>query len=106
MDGDEPPAGAERAGERRDNALGLEVERRAGAVGLRGDDEVVIGARAAGARNDRIEQEAMVVAIEHEHHRPLVDRVAGARRDAGFPVLRQKRLERDDLLLEAVRRIA
>ena len=48
MDGDEPPAGAERAGERRDHALGLEVERRAGAIGLRGDDEVIIGACAAG----------------------------------------------------------
>ena len=80
MDGDQPAAGAERARQRRDHALGLEFERGARAIGLRGDDEIVIGERAAGFRNDRIEQEAVVLAIDDEHDRPLIDRIAGARR--------------------------
>ena len=106
MDADQPAAGAERLGQRPDHALGLEVERGAGAIRLRGDDQIVIGDGAAGLRNDRVEQEAVVLAIDHQHDRPLVDRIAGARADAGFPVLRQERLQIDDLLLEAVRRIA
>ena len=50
MDGDEPAARTERARERSDHALGLELQRGAGAIGLRRDDEVVIGDRAAGLR--------------------------------------------------------
>ena len=106
MDGDEPAAGAERARQRPDDALGLEVERGARAIGLRGDDEIVIGERAAGPRNDRVEQEAVIFAIDHQHHRAVIDRVAGARADAGFPVLGEEWFERHDLFLEAVRRIA
>src|SRR5262249_35978350 len=85
-----PPAaaGSQRLGERRDHALGLELERGARAVGLRGDDEVVVRHRAAGPRDDRIEQELVIVAIEHQHHRPFVDRIAGFRADPGLPVLR------------------
>jgi hypothetical protein len=92
-----PPGPSARA-KRRDHALGLELERGARAIGLRGDDEIVIGERAAGLWDDRVEQEAVILAIDDEHHRPLVDRVAGARADAGFPVLRQERFEIDDLL--------
>ena len=44
VDGDQPAARPERPGERRDHALGLEVERGARAIGLRGDDQIVVGA--------------------------------------------------------------
>ena len=77
VDGDEPAARAQRLGKRGDHALGFEVERGARAVGLRGDHQVVIGHGAAGARNDRIEQELVVGAIDHQHDRPLVHGVAG-----------------------------
>ena len=106
MDGDKAAAGAERARQRSDHPLGFEFERGARAIGLRGDDEIVIGDRAAGSWDQRVEQETVVLAIDDEHHRALVDRVAGARADAGFPVLHQKRLEIDDLLLEAMRGIS
>src|SRR5208283_5543968 len=52
MNGDEPAAGAERARQRRDHALGLELQRGAGAIGLRGDHQVVIGGGAAGPGDD------------------------------------------------------
>ena len=43
VDADQPAARPERARQRRDHALGLELERGARAIGLRGDDEVVVG---------------------------------------------------------------
>ena len=48
----------------------------------------------------------MVLAIDHQHHRPLVDRIAGLGADAGLPVLVEERHEIGDLLLELVRRRA
>ena len=106
MNGDQPAAGTERACQRRDHALGLEIERSARAIGLRGDDQIVIGDRAARLRNDRIEQEFVVFAIDHQHDRALIDRVAGLGADSRLPVLRQERFEIGDLLLEAVGRVA
>ena len=44
----------------------------------------------------------MVLAIEHQHDWPLVDRIAGLGTDPGLPVLRQERHQIGDLLLEAV----
>ncbi len=105
MDGDQPAARPERARQRRDHALGLELERGAGAVRLRSDDEIVISAGAPGARDDRIEQETVIVAVNYEHYGPFVDRVAGARGNSGLPVLHQERLKPNDLLFEAVRGI-
>ena len=70
MDGDEPAAGTERLSERPDHALGLELERSAGAIRLRGDDQIVIGDGAAGFGDDWVEQEAVVLAIDDEHNRP------------------------------------
>ena len=45
-------------------------------------------------------------AVDHQHHRPLIDRIAGLGADAGLPVLRQERHQVGDLLLEIVRGIA
>src|SRR5215471_19555414 len=106
LNADQPAAGTERARERRDHALRLELERSARPIGLRGDDQIVVGERAAWLRNDRIEQEAMILAIDDEYHRALIDRIAGARANASLPILRQERFEIHDLLLEAMRRIA
>src|SRR5262245_22817527 len=102
MDRDQPSARSQRTGQRRDYALRLEFERSARAIWLRRDDEVVIGDRAARLRNDRIEQEFVILAIDHEDHRALVDWIAGFRAHPRLPVLRQKRLEVRDLLLETV----
>src|SRR5690348_6323809 len=106
VNGDESSAGSECASERRDHALGLEFERRARPVRLRSDHQVVIGLCATRPRNDRIEQEAMIFAIEHEDDRAFVDWIAGAGAYRRFPILTQERLKADDLLLELVRRIA
>ena len=103
MDRDQAAARPERARQRRDHALGLEVERGARAIGLRGDHEVVVGDGAARPRHDRVEQELVVLAVDHQHHRPLIHRVAGLRAHARLPVLGEERLEIGDLLLEAVR---
>src|SRR3974390_1967854 len=48
---DHAPAWAERTRERREHALGLELERGARAIRLRRNDETVVGARAPPARN-------------------------------------------------------
>ena len=100
MDRDQASARPQRAGERRDDRLRLELGAGARAIGLRGDDEIEIGIRRPRLRDDRIEQELVVLAVDHEHHRPLVDRVAGLRADAGLPVFRQEGLQPGDLLLE------
>ena len=46
MDAEQPAAGPQRARQRRDHLGGLELDRHARAIGLRGDDEIVVGARA------------------------------------------------------------
>ena len=56
--------------------LGFEVERGARAIGLRGDDEIVVGHGAARPRYDRIEQEFVVLAIEHQHDGTFVDGIS------------------------------
>ena len=103
VDAEQPSALAERAHERRDHLLRLELERRAQAVGLRGDHHVVIGLALAAPRNHFVEHEAIVVAVDDERDRVLVDRVAGLRAVARLPVLGEERLERGDLLGEVVR---
>ena len=100
MDAEQPAAGPQRARQRRHHLGGLELDRHARAVGLRGDDEIVVGARLALARDDIVEQEAEVVAIDDQRHRALVDRVAGLGAVAGLPDLGEQRLERRDLLAE------
>ena len=106
MDGDHAAAGAERAGQRRQHALGLELQRRARTIRLRGDHQIVVGHRTARLRDHLIEQELVVVAVQHQHDWPLIDRVAAFRRHLGLPVFAEERLQRRNLLLEAVRGIA
>ena len=55
MDGNQPAAWSQRFGQRRDHALGLELERGARAIGLRRDHEIVVGDRPTRARDDRVE---------------------------------------------------
>ncbi len=103
MDADQPPARPERARQRRQHLLRLELDRGAGAIGLRGDDQIVIGARDAALRPHRVEQELVVLAVEHQHHRLLVDRVAAGLAHLGPPVPAQEGLELGDLPLEFMR---
>ena len=64
---------------------------------------VVVGGRAAGLGHDLIEQEFVVVAIDHQHDRPLIDRISALLRYSRFPVFAEERLEVRDLPLEGVR---
>lgn len=105
VDADQPPAGAERPGQRRHHLLGLEGGGGAGPVGLRGHHQVEVGAGGAGAGDHRIQQEAVVLAVEHQDRRPLVDRVA-LPADPRLPGLGEEGLELGDLLLEVVRAVA
>src|SRR5471030_1491516 len=59
--------------QRRDNFGRLEFERRARAIGLGGHDEIVIRRRAAAPRDDGIEQEAVVLAVDDKHRRTLIN---------------------------------
>ena len=100
MDAEQPPAGPQRPRQRRDDARRLEGDGHAGAIGLGGDDEVVVGPRPALARNDVVEQEAEVVAVDDQRDGTLVDGVAGLGGVARLPDLGQERLQRLDLLAE------
>jgi hypothetical protein len=71
-----------------------------GAVRLGRHDQVVVGAHLARSRQDVVEHEAAVLAVNHQHHRLLVDWVAGLGADAGLPVLGEKRLQGSDLRVE------
>ena len=84
----------------------LELDRRAGAIGLRGDHQIVIGAGEAAARPHLVEQEFVVLAIDHQHDRLLVDRIAAAGADPGAPVLAEEGLQLGDLRFEIVRGVA
>src|ERR1700757_3166384 len=76
MNRDEPPTGREAARQWDDDPLSLEVEWGARAIGLRGDDQVVIGVGDTTARSHLVEQESVVLAIDDQHDRLLVDRIA------------------------------
>src|SRR5262245_55419907 len=93
MDREQTAARPKRTRERRDHALGLEFQRGPRAIWLRGDDEVVIGDGSAWFRDQRIKQEFVVLAIDDEHHRALIDRIPGLRTHARLPVLGQERFE-------------
>src|SRR5690349_20025659 len=79
-----------RTHQRRHHLRGLELDADAGAIGLRGYHEIVVGHHAARPRHDRIEQESMILAPQGQDDRTLVNRVAGPGGDAGAPVLGQK----------------
>src|SRR5215831_7704133 len=104
MDGDQPAARRQSPRQRRQYAFGFELDRGAGAVWLRSDDQIIIGNRRAASRSHLVEQKFVVVAVENEHDRAIVDRIAASRADACAPMLGQKGLKIGDLLLEFVRR--
>src|SRR6185503_18292352 len=84
MDAEQAPALAERAHERRHHLLRLEFERRTRPVRLRGDHHVVVGEPGAALRDHLVEEEPVVVAVEHLYRRMLVDRVARLGAQAGL----------------------
>ena len=100
---DQPPARRQRARQRRDHAARLELQRRTRAIGLRGDDQVVFGVGEAAARAHLIEQELVVLAIDHQHDRLFVDRIAAGAAHARAPVVGEERPQLGDLRLELVR---
>ena len=100
MDAEQTAARTQRTRQRRHHLGGLELGRHARPIRLRGDDEIVVGARATLVRDDIVEQEAEVVAVDHQRRRPLVDRIAGLGRMPRLPDAGEQRLERGDLLAE------
>src|SRR3974377_2171479 len=61
VDADETSARSYRSRQRSNHASRFEFERCACAVGLRGNDEIIVGHGAARTRDDRIEQELVVL---------------------------------------------
>ena len=78
----QPPARGEGLGQWGQHVLDLGLGRRAAAVRLRGEHEVVLERLrpAGGPRDQVVERERVVVAVEHHHRRRDVHRVAGLRR--------------------------
>src|SRR5216684_773667 len=66
MNGDEAAPRPERAGKRRNDPAGLELDRCTSPIGLGCDDKVVACLGAAWFRQDRIEQEAGILAKDNE----------------------------------------
>src|SRR2546422_1748082 len=91
MNAEQPAALAQRAHQRCYYFLRLEFERRAGAVRLRRDHHVVVGSTLPALRNHLVQEEAVVVTVDHQRDRMVVDRIAGLRAVAGPPVLCAKR---------------
>ena len=106
MDDDQPATWRQSPSQRRQYPLCLELDRSAGPVWLRGNNEIVIGDCRAAPRPHLVEQKFVVVAVKNEHDRPVVDRVATPRADARAPMFGEKRLQIGDLLFEFVRRRA
>ncbi len=104
VDAEQTAPGAQRARQRRHHLGRLELDGHAGAIGLRGDDEIVVGSGMALLGDHVVEQEAEIVAVDHQGDGALVDGVAGLGRVPGLPVLGQKRLQRGDLVGELGRR--
>src|SRR5690348_14821515 len=88
VDADEAPARREAARQRRHDLGRLELDRRAGAIGLRGNDQIVIGAGRAAPRPHLVEEEFVILAVKHEHDRLFVDWISADLAHLGAPVLR------------------
>src|SRR5215469_7218596 len=98
MNDDQPAARRQRSGQWRQYALGFELDRGAGTVWLRGNDEIIIGERRAASRPHLVEQKFVVVTVEHEDDRPVINRIAASQADPRAPMFRQKGLQIGDLL--------
>ncbi len=72
------------------------------AVGLRGDDQIVVEIAGAAARDHRVQHELLIGAVEHQHRGLLVERVAGLVAGAHLPPVPQQRPQGVDLGLELV----
>src|ERR1700722_5091787 len=100
VNSDQPAPGPQSPPPWWNNASGGEINARYGPKGMGSDDQVETGLGPAGPRNNRIKQKPVVFAVKHQRHRPLIDRHAGTGRDAGPPVLLQKRAQFGNLGLE------
>ncbi len=98
LHGQQPAARREIARQRREHRARLELGRHARAPRLRGEDQVVAFQHLAGPRDDAVEQEFMILAVDHQHRRPRIDRIAGLRAGPRLPAMRQHRAQRLDLL--------
>ena len=102
LDGDHAPTGRERAGEGFEHELHLQIGRMPCAEGLGRDDQIVAADRRAGPGDHRVEREPVVGAVEHDHGRVDVDRIAGLRARAHLPPVGQDRAEVVDPAVELV----
>src|SRR5881394_1961547 len=90
VDSDQTATGPQGPRQRRNDALGAEIHRGFSPVWLGCYDKVEIGLGPARPRDDRIEQEPVVLPIQHQRYRPLVDRHARFWADIGPPILLEK----------------
>src|SRR5439155_8538866 len=98
LDREQTAGRGEAARERREDLLGLEVRGHAGPPGLRREDEVVAAMLLADMRDDVVEEELVVLAVDDQDGRPHVGRVARLRARPRRPALVEERTERVDLL--------
>src|SRR5437588_7452072 len=96
--------GPQRPRQRRNNPLGAEIHRRFGPVWLGCNHKVEISLGSACPRDDRIEQETVVLPIYDQRYRPFIGRHARFWADIGAPVLLEKWAKFSDLGLELARR--
>src|SRR3974377_119487 len=83
VDPNQSPTGAQAACQWGDDALGTEINSGFRAIGLGCDDQVEIGLGPARPRNDLVEQETVILTIDHQSYRPLIKRHAATRAAAG-----------------------
>ena len=96
-------AGGEARCQRGNHTACFELERHAGPIGLRRDHQIVVAGVLTRFGNNRIEQKAMILAIQHQHRGAHVKRIAGLGARSYLPPFRQHRLQCLDLLVELVR---
>src|SRR5262245_23168065 len=106
VDCDQPSTGRERTCQRRDHTARLELQRRPRAIGLRGNDQVVLRLGEATTRADLVEQETMIFPIDHQNDWLFVDWIAAGAADPRPPVLREERAKLSNLGFELVRSVA
>ena len=96
----------ERFGQWRDDLAGLEFDGCAGAVRLRGDNQVKISAHTALLRAHVVQEQLVVFSVDHQHHRALVSQAARGFALFGRPVAGEEGLQIGDLFVEGARGVA
>src|SRR5262249_58735726 len=93
----------ERTVERSDDLRGFELGGNTRPIWLRGNHEVKVCASSTVARNDAVEQETKIIAIDDEYYRAFINGIARFGAVARLPMAAEKWFERVYLITELVR---